>query len=145
VNLFDQNTCGILFPACEAGHPDHDVTLALGQRVVRSMPVRKAWEYSLYDWNGQEVRFLNGRKRAPEDEVLGLGRAEATTKEQLLRCYVQEYPRILQRCPLAGETFRPARLDVGAGPADRPEPGWTCRLSAPMPREVDEAIAEIRA
>lgn len=145
VDLLDRHAGGILFPACEAGHPDHDVTWALGKKVVHDLLAHQAWEYSLYGWNGQDVLFLNGLKLAPGDEVLGLGREEALTKARLLQCYAQEYPRILNRCPLVGETFRRSPPSQGAGQASRPEPGWTCRLSEPVPSDVNQIIGEILA
>ena len=145
VDLLDRHAGGILFPKCEAGHPDHDVAWALGQRVVQDMPSRPAWEYSLYGWTDRTVRFLNGLWLVPGDEVLELNSEEALAKEGLLRCYAQEYPRILRRCPVAGETFRRSRPSQGAGQASRPEPGWTCRLSEPVPSDVNQVIGEILA
>lgn len=145
VDDLGQRSGGILFPAREAGHPDHDVAWALSQRVVQGMPSRPAWEYSLYGWTDRTARFLNGLSLVPGDEVLELNSEEALAKERLLRCYAQEYPRILHRFPMPVETFRRSRRSQGAGQTSRPEPGWTCRLSEPVPSEVDQAIGEILA
>jgi LmbE family N-acetylglucosaminyl deacetylase len=145
VDHLERHSGGILFPACEAGHPDHDVAWALGRRAACEVQSRNAWEYSLYGWNGQDVRFLNGMRRMPDEEVLVLDRVEALAKDRLLQCYGQEYPRILHRCPLAGETFKPSRVDTEVGPDSRPEPGWTSRIKQPNPREVEKAVALILA
>jgi len=132
-------------PMPDPGHPDHDVAWALSQRVAHDLAVPLAWEYSLYGWTGRDVRFLNGLWLVPGDEVLELNSEEALAKERLLQCYAQEYPRILHRCPMAGETFRRSRPSQGVGQTSRPEPGWTCRLREPVPSEVDHVIAEILA